>query len=138
MYTTWSLCLRRLSTAWLLGLLALGPFLHAHFGHASTEGFHVDGLQWHSHAPDGESLSFTADDEHEAPAVGISASLTRESHETPPSHALIAWACTLILAVLPICVPVVRPRLWQRHCKPSSLFQWAGHPPPSLAPPALS
>jgi len=137
MHTTWSLCLRRLSTAWLLGLLALGPFLHAHFGHASTEGFHVDGLQWHSHAPDDGSLGFTADDEHEAPAVGISVSLTRESQLTPAPHALIAWACTLILAVLPICAPLVRPRLWRSDSKPASLFQWAGHPPPCLAPPSL-
>ena len=135
---TWSLYLRRLSTVWLLGLLALGPYLHAHFGHASTQGFHVDGLQWHSHLQDTENLSFTSDDEHEAPAVGISASLTRESHDAPASQDLIAWACTVVLAVLPTVIVRSVPACPAPLAPPASAYRLAGHPPPSLAPPALT
>lgn len=130
------MCLRRLSTAWLLGLLALGPFLHAHFGHASTEGFHIDGLQWHSHGQDSDTTSFTADDEHDAPAVGIAASLTRESHDSPQPQDLLAWACAVVLLVFPL---VTRSVVSVGSARPAPLlapYRLAGHPPPALAPPA--
>jgi hypothetical protein len=130
---TCPLWLRRLSAALLLGLLALGPFLHAHLGQARTSGFHMDGLQWHSHAVDAELPSLTADDEHEAPAVGVSTSLTRESLDTPQAQDLLHWAFALVLAVLPWVLPSIRVarHTSQRHPR----LYLPGQPPPALAPP---
>lgn len=120
----------------MLGLLALGPFLHAHFGSASTEGFHIDGLQWHSHAQDNDTMSFTADDEHDTPAVGISASLTRESHDCPQPQDMLAWACAVVLLVLPQLTRPARRVVSVLPPPPVGPYHWAGHPPPALAPPA--
>ena len=130
----WSLCLHRLNVLCCLGLLALGPFLHAHLGHANTEGFHLDGLQWHSHAQDSDSLSFTADDEHDAPAVGVTPSVTREAHDAPLAHDLIAWSCTVLLMVVPLLLGAA----WMKPVFATSrrpLAYTAGYPPPALAPP---
>jgi len=135
---SWTLCLRRLSTAWLLGLLALGPFLHAHFGHASTEGFHIDGLQWHSHLQGTDAMSFTADDDHDAPAIGISASLTRESHHSPKTQDLLTWACALVLLVLPLWPIQLLRQAPTARARPARLYRLAGYPPPALSPPARS
>jgi hypothetical protein len=128
-----TLWLRRLSAALLLGLLALGPFLHAHLGQARTSGFHMDGLQWHSHAVDAELPSLTADDEHEAPAVGVSTSLTRESLDTPQAQDLLHWAFALVLAVLPWVVP--RVAIHGHALRAPTRLYLPGQPPPALAPP---
>ena len=36
--------LRRWLTLLMVGLLALGPFLHSHFGTSHDTGFHLDGV----------------------------------------------------------------------------------------------
>lgn len=127
------LLLRRLSAVVLLSLLALGPFLHAHLGQAHTSGFHMDGLQWHTHALDADHPSLTADDDHDAPAVGVSTSLTRESLDTPPAHDLLLWAFALVLAVLPWLMPAVMRSLRPRRMRQRRYLP--GQAPPVLAPP---
>ena len=65
-----------------MALLALGPFLHAHYGSSRLTGFHVDGmgaLPTHAHTPSDTAAYFTQDSEEESAALGISASHTRQS-----------------------------------------------------------
>ena len=127
------LWLRRLSAVVLLSLLALGPFLHAHLGQAHTNGFHMDGLQWHTHTLDTDLPSLTADDDHEAPAVGVSTSLTRESLDVPPTQDLLLWAFALVLAVLPWVAPATAPLLLPLRLRHRRYLP--GQAPPALAPP---
>jgi hypothetical protein len=69
----------------LMALLALGPFLHAHYGNSRLTGFHVDGIsQAMSHTDAAFSTSIphaTSSSEEESAALGVTASHTRQSVE---------------------------------------------------------
>ncbi len=66
----------------LVALLALGPFLHAHYGSSRLTGFHVDGMGGVStpvHVSVETVAYATSDSEEESAALGISTSHTRQS-----------------------------------------------------------
>lgn len=126
--------MRRLNALLMLALLVLGPFLHAHFGKVHTDGFHLDGLQWHSHSADWDATSFTADDDHDSPSVGVTSSMTRTWLDTPQAQDLISWSCALVLTVL-ACMTIGLVRLAPLPEPLTSLFA-PGASPPALAPPA--
>jgi len=92
----------------LMALLALGPFLHAHYGNSRLTGFHVDGIsQAVSHADTPFSAWIphaTSSSEEESAALGVTASHTRQTVEaTDASHNDVntASAClAFVLAVL--------------------------------------
>lgn len=125
-----------------MGVLALGPFLHAHYGHMQVTGFHVNGLESVSLGTPNpaltDQLTFTLPVEPESPAVGVAASLPRfeesdtqgDTQPDPLDIKLLGifefkpWS---LLAAKPPWVPASR-GLW------TGAFQ-AGSPPPAHAPP---
>lgn len=91
----------------LMALLALGPFLHAHYGSSRLTGFHVDGmgaLPAHAHVQTDAAAYFSSDSEEESAAVGISASHTRQSltDDSTEEDASPVWL--LVAAVVCACV----------------------------------
>lgn len=127
--------LQRIGALALLALLALGPFLHAHWGQASRGGFHMDGAVVHQHAVNADVSVLSADDEHESPAVGVASSLPRGAEKTPSATDVSLWVCGLLLAVL---LPRMPLRLTARVPAPP-LARRTRHnwPPLALAPPTL-
>jgi hypothetical protein len=123
----------------LMALLALGPFLHAHYGSSRLTGFHVDGmgaLPAHAHAQTDTAAYFSPDSEEESAAVGISASHTRQSLTDDSTEEDVSPVWLLVAAVVCACVlaptrvrgatPIfIRPH---RACR-------AGFPPLAHAPP---
>ena len=75
-----------LHTLWVL--LALGPFLHAHYGSSSLTGFHMDEVsQAVSHLPPlGHSMELSQADTPESPALGVATSYTREVSDLGRDH----------------------------------------------------
>ena len=126
--------LRRCLTLLLAGLLALGPFLHGHFGASHDTGFHLDGV--HAvHAAQvtvAPGLSALQSPDEESPALGVASSLPHSDDKALPD---LAWA--LLLMVLPLLPLLHRALPRTGWAKPSAgpLYR-AGLPPPCLAPPA--
>lgn len=116
---------------WLGLLLALGPFLHSHFGASHEQGFHVDGVHavHAAHTPSPELHSMQAPDD-ESPALGVATSLTQSEDE--------GWPLLVLVLVLPLLPRLpVQTALWPRAPRAGRLrpCRRAGWPPPSLAPP---
>ena len=124
--------LHRWLTLLLAGLLALGPFLHGHFGASHETGFHLDGVHA-THTPptagDCALILQAADDE--SPALGVAASLPHSENDGLALAALILLL-TLLTPALPASRLLSRPT--GARVAPRSLYR-AGLPPPSLAPP---
>ena len=123
--------LRRWLTLLMVGLLALGPFLHIHVGVSHESGFHLDGMHAvHDTVPAGTSAMQASDDE--SPALGVAASLPH-----PEDEALGLLGMALLVTMLPL---LPRRRLplpcAQRNPAPTCSRYRAGLPPPCLAPPA--
>ena len=115
----------------LAGLLALGPFLHGHFGASHDTGFHLDGVHAvHAQTPIGMSAMQTSDEE--SPALGVGSSLPH-----PEDDGLTLLALALLTDVLSLLMPL------RRLClpRPERTGPWTrplyrpGLPPPCLAPP---
>ena len=124
--------LRRWLTLLMVGLLALGPFLHSHFGPSHDTGFHLDGV--HAvHTADATAMGLAQLGEEESPALGVSASLP---HPEDDGQSGLMFA--LLLAVLPL-LPLLRQAPLPRSARartPQPVLYGNGLPPPSLAPPA--
>ena len=126
----------------LMGVLALGPFLHAHYGHMQVTGFHVNGLESMSlatpNSAPSDQRSFTLPVEPESPAVGVATSLPRfeeiETHgDAQPDHPGVNLLGIFDFRPLTL---VTAPLAWL----PVFRGQWAGSfqdgsPPPAHAPP---
>lgn len=125
----------------LMGVLALGPFLHAHYGASWATGFHLSGLPaaMASALPDGatDSPMLSLPSEEESPAVGVVTSLPRGEVNsfTPDAPALFL----LSGCVLQVLQRLSLPGLWTPIAAPlrAPLLQ-AGWPPPAQAPPRAS
>jgi hypothetical protein len=119
----------------LIGLLALGPFLHGHIGASHISGFHVDGLHAISHpAETGHAHSLNAADD-ESPALGVATSLPKPDDD----GSLLLHAALLLALVLGL--RPHQPALRLRPCAadPHTVHAYHdGWPPPALAPPALT
>lgn len=119
-------------------LLALGPFLHAHYGASHLSGLHVDGMDLvhatHAHHIPMPVIDVDSDDE--SAAVGVAPSHPREwqlNLDTTPWTALsTVWVLFVATQLLPL---MVRTRTWVTPVWPR-LFALSA-PPPSLAPPSL-
>ena len=85
----------------LAGLLALGPFLHSHFGASHDTGFHLDGVHAVHAQPDTAAHATQAQDE-ESPALGVATSLPHPEDEGQPHLALALL--TVILPLAPLCL----------------------------------
>ncbi len=121
-----------------MGLLALGPFLHAHYGASQATGFHVNGLQAVGMTQTPGKVSDTPvlslPTEQESPAVGVVTSLPRseaDSFSPDTAHVLL-----LSQVVLGVSQRLMLAASWPSTRKPidSRIFK-AGFPPPAHAPP---
>ena len=122
----------------LMGLLAIGPFLHSHVGASVVSGFHMDGVRslTQAHTPDASTAmtSFRVNDD-ESPALGVATSLPKPDQDSLCVGDITALLAAVLLASLvsgPRCTPPTWPRVL-----PSHTYQ-AGWPPPALAPPFLN
>ena len=91
----------------LMALLALGPFLHAHYGSSRLTGFHVDGMGGVStpvHVSVETVAYVTSDGEEESAALGISTSHTRQSLIDDGSEEDRSPVWLLVAAVFCACV----------------------------------
>lgn len=124
--------LHRWLTLLLALLLALGPFLHSHFGTSHETGFHIDGVHAvHALAPSAATGMQSTDED--SPALGVATSRPQAENEIAidPGWALLL----LILPLLPL-LPQAQPHSAPAHRRPFRRYR-AGLPPPCLAPPAV-
>lgn len=122
-----------LSTLWVL--LALGPFLHAHYGSSSRTGFHLDEVsQAVSHLPhQGQASELSQADTPESPALGVATSHTREVSD--PGHNPLSSAPSHPVHPDPAALAPLLATVWQHTAHTPHAPYRAGLPPPALAPP---
>ena len=122
-----------LHTLWVL--LALGPFLHAHYGSSSRTGFHMDEVsQAVSHLPPmGHTTELSQADTPESPALGVATSLTREVSD--PGNNPLSSAPSHAEHPNPANRSPLLATMWQLTTHTSHAPYRAGLPPPALAPP---
>ena len=124
--------LHRWLTLLLATLLALGPFLHSHFGASHETGFHLDGVHAvHTEKPSTVTVLQATDED--SLALGVATSLPQ-----PEDEGRLALGFALLLAVLPL-LPLQRqvlPRTEHAQRQAATRYR-AGLPPPCLAPPIL-
>lgn len=116
-------------------LLALGPFLHAHYGSSSRTGFHMDEVsQAVSHLPHlGHSTELSQADTPESPALGVATSHTREVSDPGDDH--LSSAATHPVHPNPAAPAPLLANAWQQAPRTAPTPYSAGLPPPALAPP---
>jgi len=123
-----------------MGLLALGPFLHAHYGPTEATGFHINGLETatvatHMTAVTDDMPTMSAPISPESPAVGVVTSLPRfeGSDELITDTLEILLLSFFVLGVFNR-LPQIWP--WVSKANPFVACSFkAGFPPPALAPP---
>jgi len=126
-----------------MGLLALGPFLHAHYGPSQATGFHINGLETTALAgqtmtPAHDLPEISAPIEPESPAVGVVTSLPRcEENELFTTDTLdllmVGFFSHKLFKLLALIWP------WVPQVNPSGACAFrAGFLPPALAPPVSS
>lgn len=122
--------LHRWLTLLLVGVLALGPFLHSHFGASHDTGFHLDGI--HAvHAPSDTTARTTQAQEEESAALGVATSLPHPENEGLPDLAFV-----LLMAILPLAPLLRQPLVRSGHSGQAAVTLYRpGLPPPGLAPP---
>jgi hypothetical protein len=125
--------------AMLMVLLALGPFLHAHYGGSRMLGFHVDGIvQATGVAHHFDLASLSQDTEEESAAVGVTTSYARQTlqdSDGDTSANFVAMALVLF-AVAAYGFWVQRRNGQSTWLSPSTYA--LGFPPPAHAPPAFN
>jgi len=122
----------------LVALLAIGPFLHAHYGASKVTGLHVAGVSSvaMSAEPALTITSFSQDDEPESAAVGVETSYARQAAldvEDQPQSVLILTVFVMAALIQRVVYFLLAPDT-QRAGRPSFL---AGFPPLPHAPPAF-
>lgn len=116
----------------LIGLLALGPFLHGHLGVSSVSGFHLDGLHTLTHPHEAGAVHSISAPDDESPAVGVATALPKSDDDT--SHPLLVPGLPSAVLRLPLQPLAGRP--WQAAAELQTVHTYReGWPPPALAPP---
>ncbi len=122
----------------LVALLAIGPFLHAHYGASKVTGLHVAGVGSVvvSAEPALTMTSFSQDDEQESAAVGVETSYARQAAldlQEQPQTVLILTVFVMAALIQRVVFFLYTPDT-QRAGRPSFL---AGFPPLPHAPPTF-
>lgn len=120
----------------LVALLAIGPFLHAHYGASKVTGLHVAGVSTVSSSiePALAVTSFSQDDEQESAAVGVETSYARQIalDVQDPAQSV----CVLTLFVMAVLIQRTVTFLPRPHTlRTERPFFLAGFPPLPHAPP---
>ena len=125
--------------AMLMVLLALGPFLHAHYGGSRMLGFHVDGIvQVTDVVHHFDLASLSQDTEEESAAVGVTTSYARQTlqeSDGDPAASFVAVALVLF-AVATYGFWIQRQNSQSTWLSPSTYA--LGFPPPAHAPPTFN
>jgi hypothetical protein len=119
----------------LTALIAVGPFLHAHYGKSYIKGFHIDGIHHvASQHGDYSTASFQPLPEQESDAIGVTTSYSRqlELEPTDVQPELLAVVWVMYFAAVHAVLSKRRKRLNTREIFGSYS---SGFPPPSHAPP---
>jgi hypothetical protein len=122
----------------LIALLAIGPFLHAHYGASQVTGLHVAGVGSVAISAEHALImtSFSQDDEPESAAVGVETSYARQvalDVEEQPQEILILTVFVMAALVQRLASFLFTPDT-QRAGRPAFL---AGFPPLPHAPPSF-
>ncbi len=122
----------------LVALLAIGPFLHAHYGVSKVTGLHLAGVSAVavSAEPVLAMTSFSQDDEQESAALGVEPSYARQAAldvEDQPQSVLILTVFVLATLIQRVVSCLITPNT-QRAGRLSFL---AGFPPLPHAPPTF-
>jgi hypothetical protein len=122
----------------LVALLAIGPFLHAHYGASQVTGLHVAGMSSVSLSaePALTMTSFSQDDEPESAAVGVETSYARQAalDVEEQQQSVLILTVFVMAALIQRVVSFLLTSDTQRAGRPSFL---AGFPPLPHAPPAF-
>lgn len=122
----------------LVALLAIGPFLHAHYGASKVTGLHVAGVGTvnASAEPALVTTSFSQDDEQESAAVGVETSYARQAAFDVLDHpqSVLIFTMFVMAALMPRVVSFILTPDTQRAGRLSFL---AGFPPLPHAPPSF-
>jgi type III secretory pathway component EscR len=128
----------------LMALLALGPFLHAHYGNSRLTGFHVDGISQvvsHTDAPFSALIPHaTSSSEEESAALGVTASHARQTVEAAQASQddpnTVAACLAFVLAVFAVSrlTRAYGRHSWRYAQERPHIFA-AGMPPLAHAPP---
>ena len=127
-------------TCALMVLLALGPFLHAHYGASHISGLHMDGMDvahvMHTHEV--FEVTFQNDADDESAAVGVVTSYPREVQLdvsdgvwTSLATVWVLFIASALASAIPLRLHASFPRIVRHLYAPSAR-------PPTLAPPALT
>ena len=122
----------------LVALLAIGPFLHAHYGASQVTGLHVAGVGSvvAMSEPELSTTSFSQDDEQESAALGVETSYSRQAAldvEDQPQGVLILTVFVLAALIQRVasCLRIASPY------RAGRIPYRAGFPPLPHAPPAF-
>lgn len=122
----------------LVALLAIGPFLHAHYGASQVTGLHVAGMSSVSLSaePALTMTSFSQDDEPESAAVGVETSYARQAalDVEEQQQSVLILTVFVMAALIQRVASFLLTSDTQRAGRPSFL---AGFPPLPHAPPAF-
>ena len=123
----------------LVVLLAIGPFLHAHYGASKVTGLHVAGVNSvvATAEPALAMTYFSQDEEQESAAVGVETSYARQitlDVQDQPQSVLILTVFVMAALIQRVVSFLPKPDT-QRAGRPSFL---AGFPPLPHAPPTFS
>jgi hypothetical protein len=122
----------------LVALLAIGPFLHAHYGASKVTGLHVAGVTSVAAAaePALTMITFSQDDEQESAAVGVETSYARQialDVQDQPQTVLILTVFVMAALIQRVVAFLFMPDT-QRAGRPSFLagFPTLPHAPPTF------
>ena len=122
----------------LVALLAIGPFLHAHYGASQVTGLHVAGMSSVSLSaePALTMTSFSQDDEPESAAVGVETSYARQAalDVEEQQQSVLILTVFVMAALIQRVASFLLTSDTQRAGRPSFL---AGFPPLPHAPPTF-
>ena len=120
-------------------LLALGPFLHAHYGASHISGLHMDGMDvahvMHAHGL--SEVTFQNDADDESAAVGVVTSYPRELQLDVSDVEWISIATAWLLFIAGAVTSVMSSDLRASFKRVVRHLYAPGSRPPTLAPPAL-
>jgi len=121
-------------------LLALGPFLHAHYGASHISGLHMDGMDvahvMHTH--DVFEATFQNDADDESAAVGVVTSYPREVQLDVSDGMWISLATAWVLFIAGALISVMPLHLHASFERVVRHFYAPSARPPTLAPPVLT
>ena len=120
-------------------LLALGPFLHAHYGASHVSGLHMDGMDVAHvmHAHDLSEVTFQNDADEESAAVGVVTSYPRELQLDVSDVEWISIATAWLLFIAGAITSFIPSHLRVSFKRVVRHLYAPGSPPPTLAPPVL-